>query len=115
MSAMSAEQQAVVILQQEMAQTQTHVAHSTHSYKDFKSAHDALNFAAQHALAEKEQKIPESEDRLRGLIFCQQFDLLDSKEIKPDLFKGRAQRLSILSLQLRGALMVTCDCSFLLW
>ena len=34
--------------------------------------------------------IKESEDKLRNLIFRQQFDLLDSKELKPDNFKGRA-------------------------
>ena len=87
MAAMSLEQQALVVLQQEIAQTRTHVAQLTDSYEVLKSAHDALNLAAQHALAEKEQKIQESENRFRGLIFRQQFD---SKEIKPDQFKGLA-------------------------
>ena len=57
MAAMSAEQQALVILQQEMAQTRTNVAQLTDSYEALKSAHDTLNLAAQQALAEKEQKI----------------------------------------------------------
>ena len=55
-----------------------------------KAAHDALNIAAQGALVDKEQKINETETRLRNLIFWQQFDLLDAKELKPDKFRGRA-------------------------
>ena len=90
MAAMSPEQQALTILQQERAQTQTHVAQLTDSYEVLKSAHDALNLAAQKAMAVKEQKIQESENRLRNLIFRQQFDLLDSMEFKPDHFRGRA-------------------------
>ena len=69
MAAMSPEQQAFTIFQQEMAQTRTHVAQLLDSYEALKSALDALNLAAQQALAEKEQKIQESENRLRGLIF----------------------------------------------
>ena len=53
MAAMSAEQQALVIFQQEMAQTRTHVAQLMDSYEALKAAHDALNLAAQAALAEK--------------------------------------------------------------
>ena len=44
----------------------------------------------QQALADKDQKIHETETRLRNLLFKQQFDLLDSKEFKPDHFRGRA-------------------------
>ena len=90
MAAMSPEQQALVVLQQEMAQTRTHVAQLTDFYEALESAHDALNLAAQQALAEKEQMMQESETRLRNLIFRQQFDLLDAKELKPDHFRGRA-------------------------
>ena len=71
MSAMSPEQQALTILQQEMAQTRTCIAQLTDSYRALKSAHDALNLAAQEALADKEQNIQESESRLRNLIFRQ--------------------------------------------
>ena len=90
MVAMSPKQQALTTLQQEMAQTRTHVAQLTDSYEALKSAHDAANFAAQQARAEKEQKIQEIETRLRNVLFRQQFDLLDSKELKPDHFCGRA-------------------------
>ena len=54
-----------------------------------RAAHDALNVAAQQAIAEKDQKIRELEDRLKSLTFRQQFDLLDSKELRPDHFRGR--------------------------
>ena len=49
-----------------------------------------MNLAAQQALADKDRLINESESRLRNMVFKQQFDLLDSKELKPDGFKGRA-------------------------
>ena len=90
MGAMSPEAQALLVLQREMAETRAHVATLTSSYDALKGAHEALNLAAQQALAEEEQKILESEKRLRALIFRQQFDLLDSKELKPDGFRGRA-------------------------
>ena len=90
MAAMSPEQQALTNLQLEMLQTRTHGAQLTDWYEALKNAHDALNLAAPLALADKEQKIQESECRLRNLIFRQQFDLLESKELKPDHFRGRA-------------------------
>ena len=87
---MTPEQQAIVILQQELAQTRQVVDQVSAAHDSLRAAHDALNLAAQQAIAEKEQKIKETEDRLRTLIFRQQFDLLDSKELKPDHFRGRA-------------------------
>ena len=87
MTAMSPEAQAVGVLQQEIAETHAHVSQLTNSYEALKITHDALNLAAQQALADKEQKIQESESRLRSLISRQQFDLLDSKELKPDHFR----------------------------
>ena len=75
-----------------MAQTRAHVSQLTDSYEALKSAHDALNLAAQQVLAGKDQQIQLSETRFRSLLFRQQFDLLDSKEIKPDQFKGRASK-----------------------
>ena len=89
MAAMSPEAQALGVLRQEMAQTRVHVVQRTDSYEALKSVHDALNLAAQQALADKDQQIQLTESRPRGQIFRQQFDLLDSKEIKPDQFKGR--------------------------
>ena len=86
---MTPEQQAIVILQQELAQTRQVVDQVSAAHDSLRAAHDALNLAAQQAIAEKEQKIRETEDRLKTLIFRQQFDLLDSKELKPDHFRSR--------------------------
>ena len=87
---LTAEQQAIMVLQHEVTQTRQAVTLQNTTLETLKAAHDALNIAAQNALAEKEQQIKNSEDRLRSLIFRQQFDLLDSKELKPDKFRGRA-------------------------
>ena len=94
MAAMSPEAQALGVLQQEMAETRAHVSQLTNFYEALKSAHDALNLVAQQALAYKEQKIQESENRLQSLIFRQQLDLLDSKEPKPDHLRRGARRCS---------------------
>ena len=48
-----------------MAETRAHVSTLTSSYEALKGAHDALNLAAQQALADKDQKIYESEARPR--------------------------------------------------
>ena len=87
---LTAEQQAIVNLQRELAETRSRVQQLIDGHETLKSVHDALNIAAQGALADKEQKISETETRLRNLIFRQQFDLLDAKELKPDKFRGRA-------------------------
>ena len=61
----------------------------TAAHDQLKAAHEALNTAAQIALAQKSAEISASEDKLKGLIFRQQFDLLDAKDLKPDAFRGR--------------------------
>ena len=81
---LTTEQQAIVNLQHELADTRTRVQQLIDGHETLKAAHDALNIAAQGAQADKEQKIQESETRLRNLIFRQQFDMLDAKEVKPD-------------------------------
>jgi hypothetical protein len=90
MAAMSPEAAALLVLQREMVETRSQVTLLTNSYDALKGAHDALNLAAQQALADKDRLISEAESRLRNMMFKQQFDLLDSKELKPDGFKGRA-------------------------
>ena len=87
---MTAEQQAIVALQNALAQAQQQIATQNTAHETLRSAHDALNLAAQNALADKERKINEVEANLKNLIFRQQFDLLDSKELKPEAFKGRS-------------------------
>ena len=64
MAAMSPEAQALLVLQREMAETRTQVSNLTSSYDALKGAHDALNAAAQQALADKDRQIHESEARL---------------------------------------------------
>ena len=90
MAAMPSEAQALGVLVQEMVETRAHVTQLTNSHEALKSAHDALNFVAQQTLADKDHKIQETETRLRNLLLKQQFDMLDSKELKPDHFRGRA-------------------------
>ena len=80
---MTAEQQAIIALQNQVAQIGA-------NHEALRAAHDALNLAAQNALAEKDAKINSMEVNLKNSIFRQQFDLLDAKELKPDVFKGRA-------------------------
>ena len=84
------EQAAILVLQDEVAQLRQAIQAGATAHDALRAAHDALNNAAQVALAQKDAKIQETEERLRGLIFRQQFDLLDSKEMKPDHFRGRA-------------------------
>ena len=87
---MTAEQQAITNLQHELADTRARVQQLIDGHETLEVAHDAPNVAAQGALADKEQKIQETESRLIQLIFRQQLDLLDAKELKPDKFRGRA-------------------------
>ena len=89
-AAMSAEQQAIIALQQEVQQTRQMGERVSGAHDALLAAHNALNAAAQNALAEKDQKVKGMEDRLKSLIFRQQSDLLDSKELKPDGFRGRS-------------------------
>ena len=84
---MTAEQQAIVALRDELAQTCQQVAQAATAHEALRSAHDALNVAAQNAFREKDRRISEVETILRNMIFKQQFDLLDAKELKPDVFK----------------------------
>ena len=86
---MTPEQQALVALQGELGQARQQVTTITQAYDALKAAHDTLNEAADRAIREKADQIQASEDRLKSLIFRQQFDLLDAKDLKPDTFKGR--------------------------
>ena len=88
---MAAEQQAIVNLKHELADTRSRVQQLIDGHEALKAAHDALNLPAQQALADKDHKIQETENRLRNLLFRQQIDLLDSKELKADHFRGRAR------------------------
>ena len=81
--------QAMIQMQADLDATRQQVQLITTSHDQLKAAHEALNIAAQNAIAQKTAEIKAAEDNLRGLLFRQQFDLLDSKELKPDVYKGR--------------------------
>ena len=83
------EQSAIMALQTEVAQLKTALQTGASAHDALQRAHEALNNAAQAALADKDVQIRTVEDRLRNLIFRQNFDLLDSKDLKPENFKGR--------------------------
>ena len=85
--AQTPEQQALIVLQNELNQTRAQVVLITQSHDQLKAAHDALNAAAQSALQQRAQEIAQMENHLKGRIFRQQFDLLDAKDLKPDEFK----------------------------
>ena len=76
-------------LQQELNTTRAQVVLITQQHDALRAAHDALNSAAQTALQQRANEILQMEGNLKGLIFRQQFDLLDAKDLKPDNFKGR--------------------------
>ena len=88
---LTAEQSAIMVLQHELVQTRQAVTAGATAHDVLRAAHEALNQAAQNALLQKDLLLKECESRLRTLIYSRQhLDLLDSKEIKPDHFKGRA-------------------------
>ena len=87
--ALTLEQQAIVALQNELGQVRTQVTTVTQAYDALKTAHETLNQAAANAIREKATEIAAAEERLMGMIFRQQFDLLDAKDLKPDEFRGR--------------------------
>ena len=87
---MTPKQQALMAMQTQLAEARNEIAQNRANHDALRAAHDALNIAAQNALQEKDQRITEMETNLRNFIFKQQFDLLDSKDLKPDTFKGKA-------------------------
>ena len=75
------EQQALMVLQQELGRTRQRVKRMSNAHDALRAAHDALN-------QEKEQRIKDSEDRLRTLIFRQikgLTDHIDVSAVHPDM------------------------------
>ena len=89
------EQRAMIALQQEVEQTRNQLlslgqrfdglaqAHTT-----LQQGHDNLSFHTGTALAQRQQEIQEIGDKMKNLQFKQQFDLLDLKNMRPEMFKG---------------------------
>ena len=86
---LQAVQQAMVQMQAELTATRAQVVAVTAAHDTLQVAHEALNQAAQVAFQQKAAEIAAAEDKLKGLIFRQQFDLLDAKDMKPESYKGR--------------------------
>ena len=85
----AAVQQAMVQMQSDLDATRAQVLAITQAHDTLKAAHEALNHAAQVAIGQKTAEIAASEEKLKGLIFRQQFDLLDSASLRPEPYKGR--------------------------
>ena len=85
----------MIALQQEVEQTRNQLlslgqrfdglaqAHTT-----LQQGHDNLSFHTGTALAQRQQEIQEIGDKMKNLQFKQQFDLLDLKNMRPEMFKG---------------------------
>ena len=74
-------------MQAELGQVRGQVAQVTTAYDALKAAHETFNQAAADAIGQTATEIQALEERLRGMIFRQQFDLLDAKDLKPDGFR----------------------------
>ena len=81
--------QTIAMLQAELQQTRAQVLAIAQSHEALKTAHEALNQEAERLFKQRADDIRSAEDRLRNLLFRQQFDLLDLKDLKPGDFKGR--------------------------
>ena len=91
------EQAAIVALQGELQTTKDMVTQVSHNcaqlhtdHQALRRAHEALNTAADSQLGQRALEIQATESRLKDLLFRQKFDLLESKDLRPDTFKGRA-------------------------
>ena len=85
----------MIALQQEMEQTRTQMLGLgqrfdglAQAHTALQQAHDALSFHTGQAMAQRQQQIQEIEDKLKNTYFKQQFDLLDLKNMRPEVFKG---------------------------
>ena len=86
---MTAEQQAITLQLGELQAARGQVLALTQSHDQLRQAHDAFNAEAELLFPAQADTVRAAEDRLRDLIFRQQFDPLDPKDLKPEGFKGR--------------------------
>ena len=89
------EQQALVALQGELQQTRAQLVDFgarfdslAAAHTGLQQAHDLLRYDSSNALTHRANEIKALETQLRGLLFKQQFDLLDLKNMRPEVFKG---------------------------
>ena len=84
-----AQARAMIALQDEMRGTRASVDLLAAGQEEVQKAVDLLKDAATEEAAKQEAKIELLESRIQKLLFTQKFDLLDSKSLTPDLFRGR--------------------------
>ena len=79
----------MIALQDEMRGTRATVDLLASGQEEIQKAVDLLKLTAAAETARQEAKIELLESRIQKLTFTQKFDLLDSKALTPDLFRGR--------------------------
>ena len=83
------EQQALVALQHELAQSRAQVLAVTQRLDQLTQSHQLLNSEADRLFREKADQISTLETRLSATLFKQGFDLLDLKSMRPERFDGK--------------------------
>ena len=83
------EQQSLVALQQELAQSRAQVLAVTQRLDQLTQSHQQLNSEADRLFREKADQISALETRLSATLFKQGFDLLDLKSMRPERFDGK--------------------------
>ena len=86
---MTAEQQALVALQQELETSRNQVLQVTQRLDALTASHQALNNEADRLFQQKTAEIHALEQRLSATLFTQKFDLLDLKTMMPEHFAGK--------------------------
>ena len=87
---MTAEQQAIVTLQADLAMTRDQVLQVTRRFDQLNEAHQKLSRESDQLFRVKADEIADLNVRLQSLLFKQKvdFELLDLKTMKPEKFKG---------------------------
>ena len=86
---MTAEQQALVALQQDLDASRNQVMLVTQRLDALTTSHQLLNTEADRLFREKAAEIQALEQRLSATLFAQKFDLLDLKTMMPEHFAGK--------------------------
>ena len=86
---MTAEQHALINLQQELETSRNQVLAVTQRLDALSASHQLLNNEADRLFREKAAEIQALEQRLSATLFTQKFDLLDLKTMMPEHFAGK--------------------------
>ena len=82
-------EQAMIQLQNDLAQTRSQMTMMASSHDNLSRAHEVLKAQSDILFRQRADEIRASEDKLSRLMFNQKFDLLDMKAMQPEMFKGR--------------------------